>query len=694
MLNSIATRFEHWRSSLRGRLVEFASSSRRPVIPSTSTEWRERGNTFLDQNLLNDAQVCYRRGTQTDPEDAACFSSLGFVLGELGRHAESQEMLLKAVALNPGDFDSHFMLGNLASLRGELSAAIVRYQSALVILPSFSVCRRELCVALAKEGRIVEARQTLHGGQAFQPNSAEYHFFSGNLCLAENEVSKAVEDFQIAASLSPSDSSILINLGVAQFKLRNFFAAEITYKRIFELEPNNVQAHANIAAVFQMSGRIDLAIESYRRALQINPEYLNAHQNLLYALTYYSQCEPVEYLEEAKRYGVRVASRAKRYSDWLCPPFSGDQRPLRIGLVSGDLRCHPVGIFLEGILACVDQAKLVLVAYSNRTFEDELSERIKPLFMSWTSVAAMSDEQLAQKIHTDTIDILIDLAGHTENNRLSVFSWRAAPVQVAWLGYWASTGVSEVDYILVDEVSVPQSEQKSYSEKLWYLPDTRLCLTPPTISEATSLKEPPVLRNGYITFGSYQSLTKISQESLLVWSKVLEVIPTARLRLQNWELGYTQADEVVRQRLVAANIDPQRVDIHGGVSRDIYLGTYAEVDLILDTFPFPGGTTTAEALWMGVPTVTLMGNSLLARQGGGMLRCVGLSDFVAETEAEFIAFAIKHSTDLGRLKSLRAELRSTLLVSPLSDSQKFVVNLEHALIEMMENFRASKCARQ
>lgn len=683
MLRWLATKFERRRAGLQARLENALTASESNSEPVGSAEWRKRGNALLDEDRLSEALVCYRFGVQADPNDAACYVNLGFVLGELGRPDESQEMLQKAVALNSADFDSHYMLGNLARSRGELPAAIESYQRALAAQPDFEVCRRDLCLALAQAGRTREARMVLEAGRAFEPDGPEYHFFSGNLHLADSEIDAAVASFLRATQLKPLDASLLINLGVAQFRQRDVFSSVATYQRILEFEPTNVQAHANIAAAFQMSGQLELAIQSYRKALQINPEYLNAHQNLLYALTYDSQCSPAEYLLEAKRYGARVTARAKCYSQWLCPEYSAEIRPLRVGFVSGDLRTHPVGIFLEAVLACIDPTKLTLLAYSNCALEDELSARIRPFFAEWSRVDLMSDEALAKKIYNDKVDVLVDLAGHTEKNRLSLFAWRPAPLQVAWLGYWASTGVAEIDFILVDQVSVPESSQQFFCEKTWYLPETRFCFTPPAELRTLVVSSQPADRNGYVTFGSFQMLNKMSDSTLSAWSKVLKLIPMARLRLQNWELGYPDAAEKMRVRLHSCGVDLNRVDFYGGVSRAEYLASYSEVDMILDTFPFPGGTTTVEALWMGVPTITLTGNTLVSRQGESLLRCIGLGNWVASTEPEYVELALSKANDFAGLSELRKNIRGQLLNSPLVDARLFSKNLEKAFVGMV-----------
>jgi protein O-GlcNAc transferase len=682
MLNWLATKFEtrraSWQSRLEGSLQRASTGS--PQI--SSAEWRRRGNDCLNEGSLNEAAICYRKGLESDPHDSICYSNLGYVLGELGRSAESQEMLVKAIELNPADFDAHYMLGNLARARGEWLEAIARYREALRVNHDFDVCRRDLCVSLAHTGQIHEAHAVLEQGPAFAPDTADFHFFKGNLQLAAEQFDDSIASFQQAAQLQPRDSSILINLGVAQLRRRQVFASIETYRSILEFEPGNVQAHANLAAALQQSSQLELAIESYRHALELNPEYLNAHQNLLFALTYLPDFSPAEYLREARRYGARVTARAKPYSQWLCPVTPGSARPLRVGFVSGDLRAHPVGLFFENVLAQISPDRLALIAYSTCTNEDAVSQRLKPLFSEWYSVATTPDDALAKKIHADRIDILVDLAGHTGLNRLSVFAWKPAPVQVSWLGYWASTGVAEIDYILVDPVSVPETEAQFFSEKLWYLPDTRLCLTPPVTGRAIDVKGLPALSKGYVTFGSYQILNKISDRTLVAWSQVLARIPSARLRLQSLPLEYPDAVANMKTRLAGVGIDPARVDLHGGAPRDEYLASYEDVDVVLDTFPFPGGTTTAEALWMGVPTVTMTGGSLLARQGESLMRCVGLGDWVAANEQEYVEIALARVHNLEKLGELRASLRSRALASPLFDAPRFARNLEDAFAAM------------
>lgn len=346
---------------------------------------------------------------------------------------------------------------------------------------------------------------------------------------------------------------------------------------------------------------------------------------------------------------------------------------------------HPVGFFLESILANLNSTRFELVAYPTQSKEDELTARIKHYFYSWSPIAELGDEAVARKIYEDGIHILIDLSGHTAHNRLPVFAWKPAPVQVSWLGYLASTGVPGMDFILADPVSVPQPHREHFSEKVWYLPDTVNCLTPPAASAKLAITPPPSVRNGYITFGSFQNITKINDEVLALWGQIFHAMPQARLRFHSKQMNSPAVREQLQKRLAHFGIQPERVTIEGTISsREDYLATHAEVDIILDSFPYPGITTTCEALWMGVPTLTLAGDTMLARQGASLLTCAGLEEWVARNKEEYVALALAQAADVNRLAQLRSGLRQKVLASPLFDAPRFAPHLEDALQGMWQ----------
>jgi len=370
-----------------------------------------------------------------------------------------------------------------------------------------------------------------------------------------------------------------------------------------------------------------------------------------------------------------------RYVQWQA---TAAPTRLRVGLVSGDLRRHPVGYFLDGLLAHLVGGRIELFAYPTNHASDVLTERLRERCAAWRPLYGLSDAAAAQLIHDGGVHVLVDLSGHTAHNRLPVFAFKPAPVQVTWLGYFATTGVSEIDYLLADPVSVPPEDRAHFSEEIWYLPDTRMCFTPP--QDAPAVAPPPALVNGFVTFGSFQNLAKLNDDVFALWARVLSALPDSRLRVQTEQLADASVRQRLLQRLKALAIDEERVSLHGMQLRETYLAAHREVDLILDTFPFPGGTTTCEALYMGVPTLTLAGDRLIGRQGASLLAAAGLGEWVARSPEQFVAQAIARARDLAALAALRTGLRSQVLASPLFDAPRFARHLEDALWSMWRRF--------
>lgn len=612
---------------------------------------KKRGNEFLAQGRLDDAVKCYRQAVDLNPDYAEGFLNLGFVLKEQKLYAEAEGCLKRAILLNPKLEDAYYLLGGVLQERGNLAGAAENYKKALELKPDFEVVYGDLCRVLFDSGQTESAKRVIKQGLSLNPESAEFHFFLGNLYVHEKKLEQAISCYQKALMIRPDDAGIYNNLGSA----------------------------------FIDMGRVDEAIEHYQKALALNPDAIDAESSLLFIQSFSARWSPAQYLAEARRYGSKVLALAHPYARWRTRQDDADIQPLRVGLVSGDLKSHPVGFFLENILAHLDPARVELVAYPTQVQEDDLTARIRPRFSAWNTIAGLSDEAAAQKIHSDGIHILVDLAGHTTHNRLPVFAWKPAPVQVSWLGYFASTGVPGMDYVLADPVSVPESHREQFTESVWYLPDTRLCFTPPVAFARLVPAPPPAVNNGFIIFGCFQNVRKINDAVLALWGKIFHLLPQARLRLQNKQMNCPSTREHLMQRLAQAGIGQERVIMEGPVSREDYLAAHAKVDIILDTFPYPGGTTTCEALWMGVPTLTLAGDTMLARQGASLLTCAGLEEWVANNEEDYVALALAHASDINRLAQLRSGLRQQVLASPLFDAPRFARHLEDALQGMWQH---------
>ena len=508
-----------------------------------------------------------------------------------------------------------------------------------------------------------------------KPGDFEAHYHLGTVLLNLDKLEAAIASFRRVLEIKPDHAKTHYNLGSILHERGRLAEAESSFRQALMIDRDYAEAYHELGLVLLKFARVDEAVASFRKSLEIKPDNIDTQSALLLALNYPYGNSPDSYLVEARQYGRMVSQKVKaRWSSWQI-----DKRPerLRVGMVSGDLRNHPVGHFLQGMLAQLDHDHIELIAYPTVRMEDKFSASVKPHFAAWKPLFGLDDEAAARLIHADGVHVLLDLSGHTAFNRLPVFAWKPAPVQATWLGYFATTGVAEMDYLLADVVGIPEAMQSHFTESIWYLPDTRLCFTPPAFD--LSVASLPALQNGFITFGCFQNLAKVGDEVLEVWGRILAALPGAKLRMQARQLGEPAHVSKLLQRLQRYGVDTARVATHAPARREDYLAAHAEVDILLDTFPYPGGTTTCEALWMGVPTLTLAGGSMLARQGASLLTAAGLPEWVAASKEEYVAKAINMAADKAGLAALRAVLREQVLASPLFDAPRFARHFEESM---------------
>ena len=656
----------------------------------------DEGHIFEAEGRIEEAMQCYLDAIRLAPNPARAHLNHGNILLLKGDLKGALDAFRTAIKHKPDYAGAYYNIGNALLGNGQYDEAIANYRQALEINPDYAEVSCSLGVALKELGqlegavasflRALEINPDLVEARTNLGNTLQALFNRGNVLMGSGQLDGAVVCYRRVLELQPDYAEAHTTLGVALKELGQLDGAVASYWRALEINPDLAEAHSNLGFALQDLGQLEGAVASYRRALELKPDHAEAHSNLLFVLNYTAGQLPSYYLEQARQYGRIVSGKVgARFSAWQC---AARPERLRVGLVSGDLLNHPVGFFLEGLLAHIDQARIELIAYPTHHKEDELTARIRPYFSAWKPLIGKSDEAAARLIHADGVHILLDISGHTAHNRLPVFAWKPAPVQASWLGYFATTGVAEMDYILVDEVGVPEAQRQQFTESIWYLPDTRLCFSAPGVE--LPVAPLPALSNGMITFGCFQNLAKVGDDVLATWEDVFAALPDARLRIQCKQLGEQAQREQLLQRLKRHGIDPARVELHGAVSREDYLAAHAEVDLILDTFPYPGGTTTCEALWMGVPTLTLAGDSLLARQGASLLTAAGLEEWVAASKEEYIAKAIVLANDKSKLATLRAGLRQQVLVSPLFDAPRFARNFEDALWRMWQAYQAQQ----
>jgi protein O-GlcNAc transferase len=342
-----------------------------------------------------------------------------------------------------------------------------------------------------------------------------------------------------------------------------------------------------------------------------------------------------------------------------------------------------VGYFLESLLANLDPAHVELIAYPTDLTVDALTARIKPYFAAWKPLYNLNDADAARLIHADGVHVLLDLSGHTGHNRLPVFAWKPAPVQVTWLGLPTTTGLAEMDYVLGDLHAIPAEYEHHFSEAVWRMPESYVCMIAP--ASPVKVASLPALAAGQVTFGSFNNLAKMTDAVVAVWAHILKAVPNSRLSLKTKQLGDPLVCTQTRERFAACGIAPERLLLGGTVaSRDDHLAAYNQVDIALDTFPYPGVTTSVEALWMGVPVLSLQGDRFLSRTAGSIAHNAGLPDWIAADEDDYVAKAVAFASDLDRLAALRAGLRQQVLASPLFDAPRFARHFEDALWGMWQ----------
>ena len=497
----------------------------------------------------------------------------------------------------------------------------------------------------------------------------------------------ALQASTMATRYLPGDSEVFSNHGNILKDMGRFPEAIEAYRRAIKLRPDFAVAHNNLGNALKNQGQIPEAIESYENALRITPNFIQAYDNLLFAQFYLPDVNNEKILEFHRQWDKKLALLPSvRISPQLNSP--DPEKLLKVGYVSPDLGHHPVGNLLSSVLSNHDKKKFRVYCYSDRFNEDAVSEKLQENCDCWMRTAGIEHYALAEIIRRDEIDILVDLAGHTAGNRLPVFAMKPAPIQVTWIGYPGTTGLKEIDYIVLDDTALLPGEEIGYSEKVIRLPVTRFCYEPP--AAVPPVTPSPFLKNGYITFGSFNNLAKMTAPVMSLWAKILLDTTNSKLLLKAAPLGSERVREEIAAAFESRGLNRHRLLFRGASPHDEMLAEYADMDIALDPFPFTGGLTSCEALLMGVPVVTLYGTRPIARQTSGFLKTIGLEGFTAANEQEYLNIARQWSSNCERLDGIRKGLRENLRTSLLCDGSSFTANLEDAYRTIWINWCNSK----
>ena len=603
---------------------------------------------------------------------------------EAGRLGEAEQACRQALQADPRHVASLLLLGLIADRAGHPQAALELFDYTLALSPDFAQAHCSRGMTLSGLGRLAEAEQALRRSLALKPNQAEAWFGLGNVQAAQNQPDAAIEAFRQALKLQPDNAPTWTNLAIALQRVGRLDEAVAAYERARDILPGVALFHLHLAIAYLDQGRTDEAVAECRQAVALDPRFAQAHSNVLLCTAYQAGGSPADLLAAHRAWDWAHGEALKPPSP-VYPNGRDPERRLKIGYVSGDFSTHPVGWLLANVLPAHDKTQVEVFCYANDPFTDGITERLKAAADHWRDVAGLTDEALAALVRQDGIDILVDLSGHTDKNRLLTFARKPAPVQASWLGYPGTTGLSAMDYLIMDPVTAPAGAEAWCAEALVRLPHGRFCYAPP--ADAPPVAERP---QGPVTFGSFNNLAKVGPEVVRLWGQVLAAVPASRLVLK-WK-ALSQVS--VRARLTAAfaaeGIGADRLELRGQSPHADMLAQYGDIDIALDPFPYSGGMTSAEALWMGVPVVTFPQDRIAARQTVAFLTELGLTDLAAESADDYVRIAAGLAADPERRADLRRTLRPRMAASPLTDGAQFTPGLEAAYRRMWRRWCAGE----
>jgi predicted O-linked N-acetylglucosamine transferase (SPINDLY family) len=713
--------------------------------PDFAAAHNNLGNVFVLQGKLLEAVDSFRAAARCMPEFASAHSNLGNALRELGHLEDAVASLRQAVRLRPDFAEAHFNLaialeaqGNLAlalasyrqalhyrpdyveahqslaiasKAQGKLDEAVLHYQQAVRIKPADARAHLDLGNALQEQGKLPEALASYRQAALLQPDSPAAHNNLGNALQELGHLSEAEASLRRALALMPDSVAASFNLGIVFWKQGRLEEAQVQYRHTLHLKPDHIDARLNLAVVLRKQGkleealaecqevlgvkpddaaghrtlgnvladqgRLEEAVTAYRTALHFKPDAADIHSSLVLTLHYLPGYDARSIRDECARWNQQHALPLKKF---IKPHLNTRERErrLRLGYVSPDFRDHVDSFFTIPLLSNHDREQYQVFCYANVPQPDAVTERLRGFADIWRSTVGLSDPEVAELVRSDQIDILVDLEMHSANNRLLMFARKPAPVQAAWLAYPGTTGLWAIDYRLTDPYLDPPGRfDDLYSEESIRLPETFWCYDP--LSDEPPVNALPALENDFITFGCLNNYCKVNEPCLALWAGVLREVQGSRLLLRAPRGNARNHVLAVFQR---EGIEGSRIEFVDTLPRKEYLRLYHRIDLGLDPIPCTGHTTSLDAFWMGVPTVTLVGDTVVGRAGWSQVCNLGLSDLAAQTPAQYVTLAAKWANNLAELKELRSTLRQRMQQSPLMDSKRFARHMEEAYRQM------------
>ena len=612
------------------------------ILINKAVKLAELGSVEAACSLLENALT-------VDSVNTVAMHRLAMIHAETGNHVQALELYQRIVGIMPENLDAVLLLGVEYAELGKYQEAIDCFKRCIAGSPSKGGLYQMLGVALAEIGRHDEA----------------------------------MEQFRLACNINPDDDVSLTHLAIEQIHFLKMADAEKCLLQALAINSLNALAYNNLGRTYKFQGRVPEAVHAFGKALALEPDNHVVVNNLLLSLNYLPDADPDQVAAEHRRLCRRVYGMSKGVN------FSGQSAsphlPIRIGYVSGDFHNHSVSFFLEPVLQNHDPGRVRVYCYSNDTREDDTTRRLMACTVQWQNIAKVSDSDAAEMILNDGIDILIDLSGHSSENRLGLFALKPAPVQLSWLGYPHSTGLEQIDYYISDNFCDPPGmTERLFVEKLLRLPRIFSCYLPPL--HFPTVVAPPSEASGVITFGSFNNFAKVNDKVIATWSEILNRVEKSRLLLKSMALGDPSTQQQVWAGFAQHGVPKERIALLSTVNSALeHLALYGQIDIALDTFPYQGTTTTCEALWMGVPVVTLAGKTHASRVGVSFLNTVGLSELIASSPNDYVFKAVSLAESPARLQQYRETIRTKMAYSPLMDAAGVTRELEDALCSVVRS---------
>lgn len=607
--------------------------------PANAEGFNNLGGVLMLQGRLEEAEECFHHAIHLQPALAAAHSNLAKALYDQRKLDEAAASYRRAIELNPTAFELHNCLGNVLADLGVLDEALNAYQTAIELKPDYAEANNNAGSVLWRMAKTAEATAFFHQAIAIKPTFAAAHGNLANAFMDRGDLDEAID----------------------------------SYRRAIALKPDLAIAYSNLGNVFKLQARLKEAIGCYRRAVELKPNFYRAHSNLVYTLSFSPDYDPNTIFQEHRRWNAQhaapLAKAIRAHSNDASP-----SRRLHIGYVSPYFRNHAQSFFTIPLFSSHDRQQVEILCYSDVRRHDDVSARLQGMADVWRDISRLQDAEVADLIRRDQIDILVDLTMHMAHGRLLVFARKPAPVQVCWLAYPGTSGLTTIDYRLTDPyLDPPGLDENFYSEQSLRLADTFWCYDP--LTDTPEVGEPPALRNGYITFGCLNNFCKVNDAVLKLWAKALRAIEHSHMLILT-DVGSHR--ERTAQVLEEQGIDRGRVHFARIRPRAEYLELYHEIDIALDTFPYNGHTTSLDSFWMGVPVITLVGSTVVGRAGASQLTNLGLTELIANSPDKYVRIAAELSRDVSRLAHLRETLRERMQKSPLMDAGRFAKSIESA----------------